>query len=188
MEPKYSEIITRENIIRILKMVSFRMKKLKEGIIDEYGVFLSNKNLSEIIGKITEKVAADFFTEELGYEVKNAKADRDSDLVFTKIDDWPLEIKMTSTTNSWTGGEFSKRPFHYLLISWNPEDYDKYFVCFCKLKKEDWKSNFKNNYYGPSLSKKKLLELQDKKILLGELVEKGKTIKLIREKISESRN
>lgn len=179
---EHEEIINRDIIIRILKEVSSRMKKIKKEIIDKNGIFLSNKNLSEIIGKITEKVAADVFTDKLGYSVINAKADRDVDLVFKEIN-WPLEIKMTSTLNAWTGGEFSKRPFHYLLISWDPENYDEFFVCFIKLNKKDWKSNFLKNFYGPSLSKEKIFSIKDKRVLVGELKQEKERIKIIREKI-----
>ena len=76
-----------------------------------------------------EKVSSDIFTKKLGYPVKRAMADKDPDLVFTKINK-PMEIKVTSTTNAWTGGEFSKRPFDYLLVSWNPENYKQFFCCF----------------------------------------------------------
>ena len=147
-------------------------------IINEYGVYLGNKNLSEIVGKVMEKVASEHFTKKLGYEVKNALSDREPDLFFTNIN-MPIEIKITSTTNAWTGGEFSKRPYHYFMVSWGGE-FDEFFVCAVKLEKEDWKSNMSKNYYGPSLTLKKLREIKDKIILIGSIDGKGR---MVREKV-----
>lgn len=103
--------------------------------MDEYDISFSNKNLSEIIGKIMEKVCADTFTQKLSFEVKRARVDKDPDLTFTEIDA-PMEIKITSTDKSWTGGEFSKRPFDYLLASWGG-NFDEFFCCLVHLEKED---------------------------------------------------
>lgn len=178
MDKEILKIATRENLLEIMKEVSRRMLEVKKYLMDPYDVCFSNKNLSEIIGKVMEKVSADFFTKKLGYEVKNAKADREADLVFTKIN-LPIEIKMTSTKNAWTGGEFSKRPFDYLLVSWGG-NFDEFFVCCVKLQKEDWKSNMSKNFYGPSLSLKKVKEINDKIILIGKIDEKGR---MIREKV-----
>lgn len=178
MDKKFSKIATRENLLEIMREVSRRMLEVKKHVIEPYEVCFSNKNLSELIGKIMEKVASDIFTKRLGYEVKNAKADREADLVFTKIN-LPMEIKMTSTTNAWTGGEFSQRPFDYFLVSWGG-DFDEFFVCCVKLEKSNWKSNISKNFYGPSLSLKKLIEIKDKKILIGKIDEKGR---MIREKV-----
>lgn len=178
MDKELSKIATRENLLEIMKEVSRRMLEVKKHLMDPYEVCFSNKNLSEIIGKIMEKVASDIFTKKLGYEVKNAKADREADLVFTKID-LPIEIKMTSTTNAWTGGEFSKRPFDYFLVSWGG-NFDEFFVCCVKLQKEDWKSNMSKNFYGPSLSIKKINSIKDKFVLIGKIDEKGR---MIREKV-----
>jgi hypothetical protein len=178
MDKELSRIATRQNLLEIMKEVSRRMLEVKKHLMDPYDVCFSNKNLSEIIGKIMEKVASDIFTKKLGYEVKNAKADREADLVFTKIN-LPMEIKMTSTKNAWTGGEFSQRPFDYFLVSWGG-NFDEFFVCCVKLQKEDWKSNMSKNFYGPSLSLKKLNSMQDKIVLIGNIDDKGR---MIREKI-----
>lgn len=178
MEEEILKIATRENLLEIMREVSRRMLEMKKHLIEPYEVCFSNKNLSEIIGKIMEKVSADIFTKKLGYEVKNAKADREADLVFTKTN-LPMEIKMTSTTNAWTGGEFSQRPFDYFLCSWGG-DFNEFFICCVKLKKEDWKSNMSKNFYGPSLSLKKLREIKDKIILIGAIDEKGR---MVREKV-----
>src|SRR3989344_5766200 len=173
--------ITKEIVIKILEGVSFRMQKFKKELMDEYDLSFSNKNLSEIIGKIMEKVASDVFTKRLGFEVKRALADREPDLLFTKINK-PMEIKITSTEDAWTGGEFSQRPFDYLLVSWGG-DFDEFFCCLVHLQKEDWTSRMSKNYYGPSYNIRKLFERKDKIIFLGRLIDNGKSIKLIREKV-----
>jgi len=178
MDKRVLDVATREYFLKILKEVSKRMKAVERLLIKKYDVGFSNKNLSEIIGKIMEKVSAEIYTKELGYEVKNAKADRDPDLYFTKVE-LPIEIKMTSTRNAWTGGEFSKRPFNYFLVSWG-ENFEDFFVCVVKLEKSDWKSNMSKNFYGPTLSLKKLREIEDKLVLVGQINDKGR---MVREKI-----
>lgn len=150
--------------------------------MDEYDLSFSNKNLSEIIGKIMEKVASDVFTKRLGYKVKRALADREPDLLFTKINK-PMEIKMTSTENAWTGGEFSQRPFDYLLISWGG-NFDEFFCCLTQLKNVDWKSNIKKKFYGPTLTAKAVYEKKDKIVFFGDFeITPRNTVKLKREKV-----
>jgi len=173
------EIATRDNLLAIVKEVARIMNGVRTQLIEPYEIRFSNKNLSEIIGKIMEKVASDVFTEKLGYEVRRATSDREPDLFLT-VPGIPLEIKMTSTSNAWTGGEFSKRPFDYLLCSWGG-DFNEFFVCCAKLKKSDWKSNMSKNFYGPSLSLKKLMEIRGNKILVGNVDTKGK---MVREKVN----
>ena len=178
MQKEVVEVATRENLLVILKEVSRKMNAVKVKLIDEYGIYFSNKNLSEIIGKIIEKTASEYFTNKLGYEVKNALTDKEPDLLFTQKD-LSIEIKVTSTKNAWTGGEFSKRPFHYLLVSWGG-GFDEFFVCAVKLAKKDWKSNISSNYYGPSLSIKKLNSLKDKLIVVGSIDNENR---MVREKV-----
>jgi len=174
--------ITKEIVIEILEGVSFRMQKFKKELMDEYDLSFSNKNLSEIIGKIMEKVASDVFTKRLGFEVKRALADREPDLLFTKINK-PMEIKITSTEDAWTGGEFSQRPFDYLLVSWGG-DFDEFFCCLTHLDKKDWESNISKKFYGPSLKAKTIYNKKDKIIFYGnfKVTERG-TIKVGRQKI-----
>ncbi|MEW6063020.1 MAG: hypothetical protein AB1571_01465 [Nanoarchaeota archaeon] len=183
---EYSKInpfhITKAMVLEIVIELTKRMRALKEGTIEPYDIRFSNKNLSEIIGRMMEKIAAEIFTKRLGYLVNSSKSDRDPDLFFTKLNK-PLEIKITSTDTAWTGGEFSQRPFDYLLVSWG-SDFDEFFVCLVHLQKDDWTSRMSKRYYGPSYSIKSLFERKDKIIFIGNLVKKGNTIKLIREKIN----
>src|SRR3989344_1457971 len=109
MQSDVLKIVTRDNLLIIMREVKRRMNAIKE-IIGRYGVHFSNKNLSEILGKVMEKTASEYYTRKLNYEVKNALSDKEPDLFFTSLN-LPIEIKVTSTTTAWTGGEFSKRPF-----------------------------------------------------------------------------
>ena len=174
--------ITRNYALEIARKTSTCMLDFRADFIDKYGVNLSNKLISELVGKIFEIQCERVLTKHLGYEIRKETSDKEPDLLFTKIN-MPLEVKLTSTTTAWTGGEFSKRPFDYLLVSWGG-DFDEFFMALVHLKKKDWKSNFKSNFYGPSYSAKKLFGRKDKTILLGsfEKTKRG-AIKAVREKI-----
>ena len=169
-------------IVKIVSETSKRMQEANKHVFQKYDIHMSNKNLSEILSKIMEKVASDVFTAHFGSEVRKAGSDREPDLTFTKTGRM-LEIKVTSTANAWTGGEFSKRPLDYLLVSWGG-NFDEFFVAFTHLKKSDWTSRFQSNYYGPSFDIKKLYKKKDKEIFLGNLTrnEKG-NIKMLRKKM-----
>ena len=171
--------LTKSLILEVMRETARRMKHLKQHFIDEYDVHMSNKNISEILSKVMEKVAADIFTERLSYKVEKAKADREPDLFSTKIKR-PLEIKVTSTDVAWTGGEFSKRPFDYLLVSWGG-GFDEFFVALAHLEKKDWTSRIKQSYYGPSFPAKALFKRKDKEIFIGGFNEKG--TRLLRERV-----
>lgn len=174
--------LTKETVFEVMKETSSAMKRFRLEYLDKYGVNVSNKLLSELVSKIMEAKAEMIFTKALGYEIKKETKDSEPDLFFTKMNA-PLEIKTTSTLTAWTGGEFSKRPFDYLLVSWGG-NFDEFFVTLVKLKKSDWKSNFSKNFYGPSYSAQKLFKRKDKEIFLGSF-EKSKrgAIKIAREKV-----
>ena len=170
-------------VLEIVKEVSKKITKADNEVFKPCGIHLSNKNMSEIIGKIMEKTASDILTKKLRYEVKNAQGDFEPDLYFTKIKK-AIEIKITSTDNAWTGGEFSKRPFEYLLVSWG-KDFDEFFVAFTHLDKKDWHSNMSKNFYGPSYPAKDLYKKKVKTIFLGRLEKTPKgAVKIIRESIT----
>lgn len=174
--------LDKATVSEIIKETSFKMRKANSDVFKPYGIHLSNKNLSEIIGKIMEKTAADILFRKLGYKVRNAQSDSEPDLAFTSVGK-AVEIKITSTNNAWTGGEFSKRPLEYLLVSWGG-DFDEFFVACVHLDKEDWHSNISKNYYGPSYRAKDLCEKQNKIIFLGSLEVSSKgSVKLKRENI-----
>src|SRR3989344_963759 len=174
--------ITRPIALEIAKATSKCMLDFKLDFIDKYGVNISNKLISDLIGKIFEVQCEKVLTNRLGYRVVKEKSDKEPDLFFTKIN-MPLEVKLTSTTNAWTGGEFSKRPFDYLMVSWGG-NFDEFFMALIHLEKKDWKSNFSQNFYGPSYSAKNLYERKDKLVLLGSFeLTPRKAIKIVREKI-----
>ncbi|MFH1199921.1 MAG: hypothetical protein V1708_02545 [Candidatus Micrarchaeota archaeon] len=159
--------ITPEMAREIAKETSKCMLDFKHSFIDKYGVNISNKLTSELVGKIFEVECERVLTKRLGYEVRKEKSDKEPDLFFTKINR-PLEVKLTSTASAWTGGEFSKRPFDYVLVSWGGE-FDEFFIALVHLEKKDWKSNFASNFYGPSYSAAKLHARKDKLVLMGSL-------------------
>ncbi|MCF2143105.1 MAG: hypothetical protein K9W42_05340 [Candidatus Heimdallarchaeota archaeon] len=175
--------ITRENLLEITKIVSKKMAKLKRILDNDLRIELSNKNLSEIVGKVLEKEIADYLSKVSNYQVINAHSDKDPDLQFLENNHVikSIEIKVTSTTNAWTGGEFSKRPFDYLLISWGG-NFDEFFIAYIHLEKDNWKSNISKSYYGPSFTVKMLNERKDKVILLGAINERG--TRVIRETVT----
>ncbi len=140
--------LNRTTVLEIIRDVSFKIRKANNDVFKPYDIHLSHKNLSEIIGKIMEKTASDILTRKLGYPVKNAENDSEPDLFFSRVAE-AVEIKITSTANAWTGGEFSQRPFDYLLVSWG-EDFDEYFVAYVHLEKSDWHSNISRGFNGPS--------------------------------------
>ena len=54
MDKEVLKIATRNNLLEITREVSRRMLEVKKHLMDPYEVCFSNKNLSEIIGKIME--------------------------------------------------------------------------------------------------------------------------------------
>ena len=171
MIPAYELGLSEKVVLEILKNVHKIMSELSDKFLKPYGLTFSNKNLSEIIGKVIENKAAQILTKELGYKVISASSDSDPDLYFTKTKT-PLEVKVTSTHTGWTGGEFSKRPFNYLLVSWNPKsDFSDFFVAYTHLTEDDWESRMKKGaeYYGPLFSAKRLLNKNDYIVFIGSL-------------------
>ncbi len=175
--------LTREVVLEILKETSKVMQEFKRNFLDKYDVSISNKLLSELVGKAFETSTSVILSKKLGYDVIKEHSDKEPDLFFTKIDK-PLEVKITSTTSAWTGGEFSKRPFDYLLVSWSG-NFDEFFVALVHLEKEDWQSRIQQQYYGPGFSKQKLFDKKGKIIFIGRLYKDDKgTVQLKRENIA----
>lgn len=152
-------------IRRIVREVAFKIQKANNEVFKPYSIRLSNKNLSEIVGKIMEKTAADILTKELGYKVRNAQNDSEPDLFFSGTGK-KMEIKVTSTTAAWTGGEFSKRPYDYFLVSWGA-DFNEFFVASVRLTKKDWHSHMSHRFYGPSFTAGDLYRKTKKTVFLG---------------------
>jgi len=178
--------ITRENIFEITKIVSFKMTKIKEVLLDEYDIKFSKKNLSEIIGKIFEKETAEYLDKVTKFQVLNAQKDKDPDLCFISNGEHVkyIEIKVTSTNSNWRGGEFSKRPYDYLLISWGG-NFDNFFVAYTHIENDDWISSISKGYYAPIFKVEKLYNKIDKVIFIGKFRQSGKS--LIRENINQTK-
>lgn len=168
-------------VIGIIKEIARKMQKF-DADMKEAHVHLSNKNISEIIGKMAETTFAEILTEKLGYEVKYAKSDAEPDLFFTKTKE-KFEIKMTSTDSGWQGGEFSTRPSEYFMISWGG-NFDEFFVARAHISDKEWHSHIAKRRYGTSYSARDLYSKKDIIVYLGRFIKtKRGAIKVEREKI-----
>lgn len=172
--------ITKGMIRDIMNLSSVYAKHIKKDF-DEHEISISNKSLSELLSKIIEVYSSKIFTEKLGYRVEKEKSDREPDLVFTRMNR-PLEVKVTSTNSGWTGGEFSRRAPDYLLVSWG-ENFDEFFVALVHIEKSDWESRIEKRFYGPFFSIKRLYDIKQKTIFVGNLEREGERTKLLRERI-----
>ena len=96
---------------QVISEVNNRLSVLKS--VTDWESF-STKLKSELISNIVETSFASIVP-----NTKDPKKDAEPDLY---IDDKPLELKTSKTTNCWRGGEFSKRESDYLLIAWDEID------------------------------------------------------------------
>lgn len=180
--------ITKEMVLEILRETSRIMSNFKRGYLDKYDAKIGNKLKSELVGKIIEITAMRVFSKHLG-QVDRALTDTQPDLRFTKIPDsrWggrPLEVKVTSTLNTWQGGAFSKRPSDYLLISWGG-NFDEFFAAIAHIDESEWDltSFKKGKRYGPLFKVKQLYEKEDKEVFVGSFNVTPRSVKLIRENV-----
>ena len=148
----FKKICSPEMIGSILRESSQRMSVLGGVFGGNLKDIFKTKMTSELRSKTIERAAAQQFSGIVEGTVLNPDTDNDPDLRFPN--GYPLEVKVTAN-ETFLGGEFSKRPSSTLLIA---GDEDGFFVALAALQKEDWKSGGKN-FYGTSLSKKKLNEL-----------------------------
>lgn len=174
--------ISKAIVVAIIKEISKKMQIANEKVFIPNEIELSLKNLSELLGKVAETTFAKMLTEELGYGVVNAKTDKDPDLTFTKTGE-KFEIKVSSSDNSWQGGEFSTRPYDYFLISWGG-NFDEFFVARAILGVDAWRSNIKNRRYGTTYYAKDLAKNETKEVFLGKLITTPRgAIKVEKEKL-----
>lgn len=173
---QYFRDICDESVVSsILSESSTRMKNFKSiaetclGI--NYNEIFKTKMTSELFSKTVETVASEVFTKRCGSPVTTPTTDNDPDLYF-QARGYPLEVKVTAG-ETFIGGEFSKRESPTLLLAWDSETANEFFLALAFLRKDDWKSGGEN-FYGTSLPKKKVYELvQDGRavILYGSLDE-----------------
>lgn len=162
----FKNICTKDTIQSILRESSEKMLTLEAVFGGSLHDIFKTKMTSELRSKTIERTAAQELSRKVGGKVLNPDTDNDPDLRFPN--GYPLEVKVTAN-ETFLGGEFSKRPSPTLLIAGS----DSFFVALADLEKEDWKSGGEN-FYGTSLSKKKIHELvQDGRavVLCGELYE-----------------
>ena len=185
----FRNICTSEAIRSILRESSEKMSTLEEVFGGNLKDIFKTKMTSELRSKTIERTAAEELSKKVGGKVLNPDTDNDPDLRFPN--GYPLEVKVTAN-ETFLGGEFSKRPSPTLLIAGS----DSFFVALADLEKEDWKSGGEN-FYGTSLSKKKIYELVQQGravVLCGALEEmmkkdgsprKNRAFKMIKEAINK---
>ncbi len=178
--------VKREHVLEGLRESSKAMRGFIKEFKEEYDVVLSGKVLSELYSNLLETICARVFSDKLGYEVKKASSDNDSDLFFTKIN-MPMEIKVTSG-QVWRGGEFSKRASWHLMVS-RDESFENFFVCLVDMKSHDglWESSMQKgkDYYAPNFKKDQIYELKDEVIIfVGDIEKDKRSVKLSYEKIN----
>lgn len=168
-----------ENFDAVLDGVKTRFADLKSAY-DKHRIVKTKKQLSEDISALFETAMEDVYE-----NVVAPKKDSEPDLY---KDGKAIEVK-TTEGESWRGGEYSKRPSQYLLISWDLVYQDlKFFVANLYLKEEDWKTSKSDKYYATTFSKKEIISRienqKDVDILSGEIYAysrgKQKCIKVIK--------
>tara|TARA_R100000005_G_C4883335_1_gene133877 strand:+ start:70 stop:582 length:513 start_codon:yes stop_codon:yes gene_type:complete len=158
---------------KITKLLSDNLSeinsKLNEGFEDYKSIpgydKHSTKLKSEILSNLIESVVSDLLKEAIAPGV-----DHMADLI---VDGTPLEIKTTATSDSWRGGEFSKRPGDYIMVGWEEvSGVLKTFMLHTFLEKNHWKSSGSGNYYATSISLSEILDKVPFKVLKGGLEKK----------------
>ena len=168
-----------ENFDAVLDEVKTRFADLKSAY-DKHRIVKTKKQLSEDISALFETAM-----ENLYEDVEAPKKDSEPDL---RKNGKGVELK-TTEGEQWRGGEYSKRPSQYLLISWDLVDQDlKFFVASLYLEEEDWKTSTSDKYYATIFGKKEIISrIENQKnvdILSGEVYTynrgKQKCIKVIK--------
>jgi len=140
--------------------IKYFVKNLKKYLIlfnnDELDI--SNKMKSEFASQIAEKSIKETIPGTIC-----PKLDKEPDCKIPhKITNnlTPWEIKCT-TGDNWRGGEYSKRPGYYLLISWKQTEQNiAIFAARLHMTEDDWdkskpKKNGDKNYYATTFPKNK---------------------------------
>jgi hypothetical protein len=126
---------------------------------------LSTKLKSELLSNMVEST----FEDTISGVIAPTK-DSEADVI---IDTKPLEIKTTATTDSWRGGEFSKRPGDYLMVGWEEVEGElRLFMLLTYLTEQDWISSGSDNYYATSISLTKIVESLPHHIIKGSVLKK----------------
>jgi len=156
--------IIEKNLPNVENKLNYNFNLFKQSLGRGYDK-LSTKLKSELLSNMVESTFED--------TIKGVFAptkDSEADLQFLNK---PLEIKTTATTDSWRGGEFSKRPGDYLMVGWEEIDGElRLFMLLTYLTKQDWISSGSNNYYATSITLTKIVESLSYHILKGDIVKK----------------
>ena len=160
------------------------------------GLNISAKMQSEFISQICES-AFEIVLKNAQVDVLSPKKDNEPDCYVLGE---AVELK-TTKGETWRGGEFSKRPGLYILLSWskNRDNKISLFAAMQKMEESDWissmskavKNGKKATYYGTSYSKANLVNQNKYTVLSGDISVKTMnkdgtkkatpTIKLIKE-------
>tara|TARA_B100001564_G_C20571344_1_gene638506 strand:- start:84 stop:629 length:546 start_codon:yes stop_codon:yes gene_type:complete len=152
------------NLDAIDIQIDKRFKLFKESMGSGYEK-LSTKLKSEILSNLIEAAV-----EESINEVSAPTKDHMPDLLMNSK---PLEIKTTAGTDSWRGGEFSKRPGDYIMVGWEEVlGVLKTFMVHTFLEESDWNSSGSDNYYATSITLTEILNNAPYEILKGGLNKK----------------
>ena len=151
-----------KHLSSVLEETNARFKTFKS-VVDYKS--LSTKLKSELISNMLEASFAKVVP-----DVVSPFADSEPDLYVKGI---PLEIKTSKTTHLWRGGEYSKRPSNYLLVSYDDSGEDlKWFFIYTELLESDWKSSQSQNYYATTIDLNYVLSEKQYEILVGDLEKK----------------
>ena len=119
---------------------------------------ISSKMISELASQALELAFKDS-----KLIVETPKLDKDPDMLLG-YDKKPWEIKCTST-DGWRGGEYSKRPGYYILLTYNIiGDNINIFAARLSMTEEDWitskpkDESKEQKYYATTFGKKELLK------------------------------
>ena len=179
------KLLSKENFIDIIQLVEEKRIYLFRSL-EEYGINFTTKTKSELISQLFESSLYEYFQ---GKGVNTERAGSDSlkpDILFTDTNT-PLEIK-TTKGDYWIGGSYSKRSGDFLLVSWDDEDQiPVYFISHVKLEKKDWATEGEN-FYGTKFKKKELMNNKTAIILMGDLIEQNRGIKMIKQSIKDVMN
>lgn len=138
------------------------------------GLNISAKMQSEFISQICES-AFEIVLKKALVDVISPKKDSEPDCYVLGE---AVELK-TTKGEIWRGGEFSKRPGLYILLSWakNHDNKISLFAAMQKMKESDWVSSMSNaakngkkaKYYGTFYGKSNLVEQNKYSILSGDV-------------------
>ena len=135
-----------------LQLAAYMRPVLREAAKDfqlfqeKLGDRMSSKLQSEIISLLVQKAA-----ERVIPDARCGHGDKEADLYLSGT---PVELKTSLRSNTWRGGEYSKRSGDFLLLSWDVTATGLPMWCLvhASLSEDDWRSSGSANYYATTIS------------------------------------